>query len=89
MSPNLSRKLFAKRWRKECGYTTAGSIPYLAASFFSCPDTPLVVILSPRLLRNTNPLASPLPSSHEAASARSASGMYILLIFPPLEYRSM
>ena len=32
-----SRKLLAKRWRNECGYTTFVSMPYFSANFFSKP----------------------------------------------------
>ena len=55
MSLQRSKKLFAKRWRKECGYTTAGSMPYRTANFFSCPEIPLVVILSPYLFKKMKP----------------------------------
>ena len=77
MSLQRSKKLFAKRWRKECGYTTAGSMPYRTASFFSCPEMPLVVILSPYLFKKMKPLSWCLSFSQERASFCRALGMYI------------
>ena len=88
MSLQRSKKLFAKRWRKECGYTTTGSMPYRTASFFNCPEMPLVVILSPYLFKKMKPLSWCLSFSQERASFCRALGMYIRRSLPPFEYKS-
>ena len=57
MSLQRSKKLLANLWRNECGYTTAGLMPYFTASFFSCPEIPRVVIRSPYLFKKMKPLS--------------------------------
>ena len=67
---------------------TTGSMPYRTASFFSCPEMPLVVILSPYLFKKMKPLSWCLSFSQERASFCRALGMYIRRSLPPFEYKS-
>ena len=67
---------------------TTGSMPYRTANFFSCPEIPLVVILSPYLFKKMKPLSWCLSFSQERASFCRVLGMYIRRSLPPFEYKS-
>lgn len=56
MSLHRSRKFLAKRCRKEWGWTTFGSMPYLRAKCLSCWEIPRDEMGAPKRFRKMGPV---------------------------------